>query len=188
MCGLDYDSIAAAIARNNYIDGESLAKVTTEAFINAAPCQGDGDIIAAFRLDEMEPFAQSISSLSGELLDAMEESGRGFAVNNLVSYNKNYWDIKRMAESFMKGDMDLNGASNFQRVKECAQNVLYYRNQAAISVWYGGGYATKEAGGISIAWPEPKEYQSYREFYKKLDFAVDTRWDEVLDRRELGIR
>jgi hypothetical protein len=188
MCGLDYNAIARAIANNNEIDPESLAEITVKAFMDAAPCQGDGDIMTAVRLSGMVDFASSIDALSQQLMAAMNETGKGFGVDNLISYNKNYWDIKRMAASIVNGNLKLNGASNYKFTQDCAQNVLFYRAKCVISMWYGGGYASQKVGGISIAWPDAKEYSSYRNFYKKLDFALATSWDEVLDRRELGMR
>ncbi len=187
MCGLNYRSIASAIVRNNYIDPEELAEIAVKAFIDDAPCNGKGDIMGAFRLSQMENLAGSISRLSLELLRAMQQTGKGFGVNDLVSYNDNYWDIKRLCQSIVRGDLKLNGASNYGQVQECAQEVLTDRSAAVISLWYGGGYADQKAGGLSIAWPEAKDYKSYRNFYKALDFSQDTKWDEVLDRRELGI-
>ena len=187
MCGLDYRAIASAIARNNQIDAEELAKIAVKAFIDAAPCNGKGDILGAFRLSEMDNLAGSISRLSMELLKAMRETGRGFGVSDLVSYNDNYWDIKRLCDSIVGGDLKLNGASNYSQVQEYAQEVLNDRSASVISLWYGGGYASQKAGGLSIAWPEKDDYRKYRNFYKALDFSQNTKWDEVLDRRELGI-
>ena len=50
-----------------------------------------------------------------------------------------------------------------------------------------GSHAQNKVGGIAIAWPEPDKYKSYRDFYKALDFSKTTKWDEVLDLRELNI-
>ena len=187
MCGLDYQAIASAIARNNHIDPEELAKIAVKAFIDEAPCNGKGDIMGAFRLDRLETLAGSISRLSMELLKAMRETGRGFGVSDLVSYNDNYWDLKRLCQSIVRGELKLNGASNYHQVQEYAQEVLTDRSAATISLWYGGDYASQKAGGLSIAWPEKDDYRKYRNFYKALDFSHNTKWDEVLDRRELGI-
>jgi len=187
MSGLNYGAVARAIVANEQIGTEALAEVAVKAFIDDAPCSGKGDIMAAFRLSAIENLAGSWSRLSTELLRAMIETGRGFGLKDLVSYNDRYWDIKRMCQSIVDGKLDVHGASNGAIITEYANEVLADRSAAVISLWYGGGYADQKAGGLSVAWPDKDEYRKYRAFYKALDFARDTTWDEVLDRRELGI-
>ncbi len=43
-----------------------------------------------------------------------------------------------------------------------------------------------ETGALTVAWPTAEEYKKFHAFYKALAFARDAKWDEVLDRRELG--
>lgn len=187
MCGLDYGVIARTLARDPATTGEALAAATVKGFIDAAPCQGKGDIMGAFRTSAAQNLAGSLSRLSLELLRAMRETGRGFGVKDLVAYNERYYDVKRLAEALGDARATLNGASNAEAVREAAREVLADRTAATVSLWYGGTYATQKAGGLSLAWPSKDEWQKYRSFYRVLDFARDTQWDEVLDRRELGV-
>ena len=47
--------------------------------------------------------------------------------------------------------------------------------------------AVETRTGISVALPIPSDYRQFRAFYKALDFARDTQWDEYLD-RHYGIK
>ncbi|MBI3039194.1 hypothetical protein HYY75_09130 [bacterium] len=188
--GFDYEGISAGIARNLNITPDALSEVITKTFIESVSSNRDPQILSSWRTAKAQELTFSLNNLSMELLKAMKQTGRKFRLSNLTSYGSKsmYWDLGRILRALQNSDSNLNGASNAQVVAQMALEAETSMKAARVSMWYDGSYAENKVSGIAIAWPEPEQYRSYRTFYKALDFSKATKWDEVLDLREIDVQ
>lgn len=188
--GFQYDGIAGGLAANLAMTPDALAEIITKTFIDSVHNQQDPQILSAWRTDRAQDLVFALNNLSMELLNAMKQTGKGFGVANQTTYGGSnlYWDLGRILRALQGSDASLNGAANTAVIAQLAAEAETAMKAARISMWYDGSFAANKVGGIAIAWPEPDKYKSYRAFYKALDFSAATTWDEMLDRRELGMR
>jgi len=170
--GFNYDAMAKLMARNSTIKPDAFAVDMAERLNNSQ--------IGAWKTAQAAQVVFAVNQLAMELLNAMNETGKSFALRGQAAFGKgtNYWDLVKVGEAFYRENSDLNGASNRSVIKQMGKELV-----DAIA----GARVTRN-GIISITWPEKADYQKYRAFYKALDMSRDTKWDEVLDRRELGIK
>ncbi|OQA05449.1 MAG: Clostripain precursor [bacterium ADurb.Bin374] len=105
------------------------------------------------------------------VLELMNASADGYRFDPSEAYGgKNYcWDIEASLGS-MGG---LSGVKNGALVRKTAEEAL-----AAVTACR----TVSSGAGISVAMPTPDDYRRFRSFYKALDFARDTQWDEYLDK------
>jgi hypothetical protein len=122
-----------------------------------------------------------VGQLSIQLVRAREQ--KIFSVKDLTGYSdkKRYWDLGRVLRSLAGGATDLTGIDNAASVRSLASDALESLKASRVTTWYSGSFADNKVAGLSIAWPEKEEYAKWRTFYKALDFARDTHWDEFLD-------
>ncbi len=188
--GFQYDGIARGIAGNLSITSEALAEVITKTFIDSVHSNPKAQILTAWRTSRVQELVFALNNLSISLLAAMKETGKGFGLSNLTTYGGSnlYWDLGRILRALQASDADFNGAGNRQVIVQQAAEAFEAMKATRVSLWYDGDFAEKKVGGIAVAWPEPDKYKSYRAFYKALDFSQATTWDEMLDRRELGMK
>lgn len=170
--GFNYDAMARLMAKNSSIKPEAFAVDMAERLNNSQ--------IGAWKTSQAAPLVFAVNQLAMQLLNAMTETGRSFALRGQAAFGKgtNYWDLLKVGDAFYRENSDLNGASNKAVIKQMGKELL-----DAIAA----ARATKN-GVISITWPQKAEYQKYHAFYKALDMSHDSKWDEVLDLRELGIK
>lgn len=108
-----------------------------------------------------------------ELINASADGYR-FEPSDAYGGKNYYWDI----ESSLGRMGNLTGAKNAALVRKTAEEAL-----AAVTACR----TVSSSAGISVAMPTPEDYRRFRDFYKALDFARDTQWDEYLD-KTYGIR
>lgn len=170
--GFNYEAMARLMAKNTIISPEAFAVDMAERLNNSQ--------IGAWKPAQAAQILFAINQLAMQLLNAMNETGKSFALRGQAAFGKgtNYWNLIKVGEAFYNENSDLNGASNKAVVKQMGKELI-----DAIAA----ARCTKN-GIISITWPEKADYQKYRAFYKALDVARDSKWDEVLDQRELGIK
>lgn len=172
ISGFNYDAMARFMARNSVFSPEQFASDMADKL--------NSRLIGAWKTAQAAQIVFAVNQLSMQLLNAMNETGRSFALRNQAAFGKgtNYWDLVKVAEAFADENSDLNGAGNKALIKQMGADLLESINSARLT----------RQGTISIAWPEKADYSKYRSFYKALDMSADCKWDEVLDRRELGIK
>lgn len=103
-----------------------------------------------------------------ELMNAFADGYR-FEPSDAYGGKNYYWDI----ESSLGRMGSLSGAKNATLVRKTAEEAL-----AAVAACR----TVSSSAGISVAMPTPADYSRFRVFYKALDFARDTQWDEYLDK------
>lgn len=170
--GFNYDAMARFMARNSAFLPDQFAIDIAEKLNNS--------LIGAWKTSHASQVLFAVNQLAMELLNAMSETQKGFGLKGQTAFGKgtNYWDLYKVADAFYRENSELNGASNRAVIKQMGRDLMEAITAARLT----------QRGTISIAWPEKAEYQSYRNFYKALDISRDSKWDEVLDRRELGIK
>ncbi len=170
--GFNYEAMARLMVKNTVISPEAFAVDMAERLNNSQ--------IGAWKTSGAAQIVFAVNQLAMQLLNAMNETGRSFALRGQAAFGKgtNYWDLIKVGDAFYRENSDLNGASNQAVVKQMGKELI-----DAIA----SSRATRN-GIISIVWPEKADYQKYRAFYKALDMSRESKWDEVLDYRELGIK
>ncbi|MCJ8345294.1 clostripain-related cysteine peptidase [bacterium] len=169
--GMDYRAVTRAM--NHNMDPVKLSKYIAEAFIDSV---GNDNLISAYDLSTMDVFEEKLDAFSMGLIDAMNSSSRK-GIRNLRNYSDNYWDIYTIAKSVRDGDSDLSRIGSL--VRQAGELVQAQRAMNLVT-WTKGEW--KGTLGLSIFWPGKDDYKKYRNFYKKLSFAKEHKWDEFLDR------
>lgn len=177
--GMDYRAVSRALEQST--DPVEISKIITEAFIRSV--NGD-NVIGAWDLRRAGPFLEALDRFSIALIDAMDQ-GHGKGFKGVMDYSELYWDIEDAAKSVTSGKSDFSG---IREVEEAARDLIRAQNALTLSVWYQGKYRRSDSNGLSIFWPDKKDYNRYRNFYKKLEFSRKHAWDDFLDQWILGIR
>ncbi|MBF0407391.1 MAG: hypothetical protein HQM10_08555 [Candidatus Riflebacteria bacterium] len=187
--GFDYDGIVSALGRNLAMTPEQLAEVITKTFIDSVHSNTDPQMLSAWRTDRVQELVFALNNLSMEMLKAIKLTGKKAGLSNMTTYGGSnlYWDIERILRAVQDRNTNWNGASNAQVIVNLAAEAQAALKAARVSMWYDGSFSANKVGGLSIAWPDPDKYKSYRNFYKALAFSKTTKWDEFLDARELNI-
>lgn len=172
ISGFNYDAMARFMSRNTTFTPDAFAIDMAERLNNS--------LIGAWKTSQAAQMVFAVNQLSMQLLNAMTETGKSFSLRGQKAFGKgtNYWDLHQVADSFYRENSELNGASNRAVIKQMGKDVMDAVDSARIT----------RNGNISITWPEKSDYQKYRSFYKALDMSHDSKWDEMLDYRELGIK
>lgn len=170
--GFNYDALARLMAKNPAITPEAFAIDMAER-LNSA-------LIGAWRTSGAQQIAFNLNNLSMQLLQAMNETGKSFALKGMTSFGggTNYWDLIKVANAFYRETSELNDATNRAVIKTMGKELLDSIEAARLT----------RNGSISITWPDKADYKKFRPFYKALDLSKDQKWDEVLDYRELDIK
>ncbi|MBI3039738.1 hypothetical protein HYY75_11960 [bacterium] len=186
--GMNYKAIVQTISKNPKISAESLGQEVAKTYLESVSRWGtSGEIMGVWRTSKVQELAFSISNFAIEMITGVKEKGK-FKIPNLTMYGgKNrYWDIGRITKSIFNGNVDLSGLSNGSILKQLAGEILEEAKACTVTVWYSGSFLADKVGGLSIAWPDEKEYREWQAFYKALDFSQATKWDEMLDLWVLG--
>ncbi|NCB40628.1 MAG: hypothetical protein EOM80_17850 [Erysipelotrichia bacterium] len=172
ISGFNYDAMARFMSRNADFAPDQFAADMAEKL--------NSSLIGAWKTSQAPQVLFALNQLAMELLNAMNETGKTFALRGQAAFGKgtNYWDLYKVAEAFYRENSELNGASNRAVIKQMGRDLMEAITAARVT----------DRGTISVTWPEKADYQKYRNFYKALDASRDSKWDEVLDRRELGIK
>ncbi|HOY68341.1 MAG TPA: clostripain-related cysteine peptidase [Candidatus Ozemobacteraceae bacterium] len=124
----------------------------------------------------MSRAAELAFAFNAFVLELMNASADGYRFTPSESYGGKdyYWDIEASL-SRIDGLAGVKNAAILEKTAEEARSAV-----AACR-------AVETRTGISVALPIPSDYRQFRAFYKALDFARDTQWDEYLD-RHYGIK
>jgi hypothetical protein len=184
--GYAYDDFGRWLVRNPQAGAEEFSKIIVKTFIDSVQSNSDAQVLAAYRLSGAEEIVSTLSRLSIELLRARKQ-GAKLSFQNQSDYNGKYWDMGRFVQAILDGNTGVTAASNYQTIRNLAQEVEDARRSAAVSIWYDGKFSRNKVGALSLFWPEPSDYQTYRQYYKAMGSSQDGYWDEFLDARELGL-
>ncbi|MCO4782758.1 MAG: hypothetical protein KC646_10585 [Candidatus Cloacimonetes bacterium] len=175
--GMDYKAVTQAMTSN--VDEVVLAKHVAEAFIDSV---GNNNLISVYHLGSMHVFEQKLDAFSDALINAMDTHHKK-GIRGLRNYTDNYWDIYSIASSIRSGNSDLGSDST---LVNAATEMMIAQKEMNLVTWTKGDW--KGTMGLSIFWPDRDTYKKYRDFYKKLSFSKNHRWDEFLDRFILNKR
>ncbi|HNW36063.1 MAG TPA: hypothetical protein PKM25_14090, partial [Candidatus Ozemobacteraceae bacterium] len=119
----------------------------------------------------MSRAAELTFAFNAYVLELMNATADGCKFTPADSYGGKsyYWDI----ESSLSRLSGLSGAKNAALLQKTAEETL-----TAVTACR----TAPSRSGISVAMPTPADYRQFRAFYKALDFARDTQWDEYLDK------
>lgn len=172
ISGFNYDAMARFMSRNSTFTPTEFATDMAERL--------NSNLIGAWRTANAARMVFAVNMLAMQLINAMEETSKNFGLRNQSSFGKgtNYWDLSKVAEAFYRENSDLHGASNHAVIKQMGKDLIDEIEATRLT----------RRGTISICWPEKAEYSKYRRFYKALDMSHDSKWDEMLDLRQLGIK
>jgi len=172
ISGFNYDAMARFMSRNSTFTPTEFATDMAERL--------NSSLIGAWKTANSAQLVFAVNQLAMQLLNAIEETSKNFGLRNQASFGKgtNYWDLYKVAEAFYRENSELNGASNRAVIKQMGKDLMDAVEAARVT----------RRGTISITWPEKADYTKYRRFYKALDMSRDSKWDEMLDLRQLGIK
>lgn len=181
--GVPYKEILSQLAANSTQAAEDFGKAIAKGYVQHANSMANrGEVSGVFRPALSEKIVGAVDILSIELLKAWQ-SGNKAAFKNLMTYgeNKRYWDLGTVLKSIVAGNTDVSGLTNGSAIKQAAQDALDAIKNSNVTTWYSGKFADNKVAGLSIAWPEKKDYVTWHKFYKALALSKTTHWDEFLD-------
>jgi len=170
--GFNYGTISQALTKNPDVSAEKIAEYTVKRLADSS--------LGAWRSANTAQIAFAFNNMSMQLLNFMRENGKKFSLKSISAFGgkERYWDMEKMAAAFINGNSNISGTKSGQLVAQDAKELLEAIKGARLNNY----------GRISVCWPAAEEYKDWRVFYKALDFSQNTKWDEVLDYRELGIK
>lgn len=180
--GMPYGKILRALAGKLEMGIEEFGQAVAKAYLDrVVEMGGDDEVMGVFRPAEAKTLVGPLDQLAIQLVRAREQ--KKLSVKNLTTFGgKNrYWDLSRILRSLADGATDLSGLDNAEAIKTLAREAAEALKASRVTTWYSGAFAENKIGGLSISWPEKDEYAKWRPFYKALDFAKDTHWDEFID-------
>ncbi|NLI78715.1 MAG: hypothetical protein GX442_20030 [Candidatus Riflebacteria bacterium] len=168
--GFNYPAIAQRLKQEPAVKPETLAVFSAKS--------NNQRTMGAWRMDKAAPLTFAFNNLAMEIAKAQDEKGQKFTASGMTAYGgkDRYWNLLTLCESVRAGRTNLTGAGNAQFIRQMAEEVIEGLKAIQMS----------ETGALTVAWPTSAEYWQFHRFYKALAFARDTKWDEVLDRREVG--
>lgn len=179
----DYTAMFTAMWKQPNLSTEQLGELLVKGYIHK-PNQHGNQIMAAFRSSGAEALAGAMDRLGMELIRAAKTVGMP-DIQNVPLYElgdeKMYWDLKVICDRLTSPNCNYKGAENAQAIRDAARDVNAAISQSWIACWFMGSFQNDKAGGLSVFWPDDKSYKGRRSFYKCLDFARDTHWDEFVD-------
>jgi hypothetical protein len=105
------------------------------------------------------------------VLAAAKARSDGFRIRRSTSYGgkERYWDLEETLNGVLHSPGNgANSAALSQMAKETLEAVQ-------------GARLVPAKGSLSVTWPTLEDYKQFRPFYKALDFARETQWDEYVD-------
>ncbi len=150
---------------------------TTPAQFAQAMSQAGLSRMGFWNLTRAQELVFSFNNLVLEVEKARKEVGTGFKFKPSQEYGSKarYWDLGDLLENLSSPPQCKNAAV----IKQMAGEV----REALKSC----GVVGDRIAAVSIAWPTAEEYKKFHAFYKALDFAQATKWDEYLD-FDLGVK
>ncbi len=180
--GMPYAAVVAKLAANPAMTTEEFGGMVAESYVkNKNGARAEGEVMGVYKPAETKSLVGALDQLSIELLNA-KQGGIKLSFKNMTTYGgKNrYWDLGRFLRSITEGGCDLSQVAQGARIRALAGEALEALKASRITTWYSGGHADQKVSGLSIAWPDKAEYGEWQAFYKALDFANATHWDEFL--------
>ena len=186
MWGLPYSTVAELLFKNPVTADTLLAKEIAESYVrNAVRIGGSEEAMAVYRTALSDRLAAAIDGLAKALIQGFKETGKApwFTPRYVRSFgpNRAYSDLKEILNAIINGKCDFRGARNVDETRASAKKVLECLEESHVYSSFSRYLAQEGMGGLSIAWPEHADYKDVQRFYKKLDFAKATHWDELLD-------
>ncbi len=180
--GMPYIQIIKDLASNPAANDEEFGKMVAKNYIDrVVSMSNDGEAMGVFKPAESKALVGAMDQLSIELLRAQNEGKLSF--KNLTTFGgkKRYWDLARLLRSMAGDGAEFGGVSNPERIRALAGEAGEALKASRVTTWYSGSFADQKIGGLSIAWPDKEEYAKWRSFYKALEFARQSHWDEFLE-------
>jgi len=165
--GFNYRGIAEELVRQ--------PKIAPEAFATLMARKMNNSDMGAWRCAKAQEVVFAVNNLTIEVAKAVKETGQPLSLRGIRTFGgKNYyWDLGEIATALADGRSNLSSAKNAQVIRQLAGEALEGLKAARLTSW----------GGLTIACPAAADYAKFQSFYKALDFAQATQWDEILDQR-----
>ncbi|PCJ17463.1 MAG: hypothetical protein COB02_13655 [Candidatus Cloacimonadota bacterium] len=169
--GMHYGAVAEAINQN--MSPVKMSEHIGNAFIHSVETD---NLLSIYDLEKMENFEEKLDNFCDALIIAMGDRKKT-RFKNLLNFYEDYWDIQKLASSIIDGTTEVSNNAN---LVEASQALIKAQLDMAINSYTKGKWTGSY--GLSIFWPGEDNYRKYRDFYKKLTFSKEHRWDEFLDR------
>lgn len=201
-----HDPFVSVLSADPRTTPREAAKTLVGRFADDAVRNGTSEIKFAWDMTKIATVVGSVSALGALLRTEYARGGFSYQLSALIEYSDDgyYWDIRSIAQALLDDKYSAKDASNQAALKAAAQKVKDDLYAAWPAGWYTGDHRFAEPsswrhlfvnrkmqtlGGLSIYWPNKDLRDKYigdgtrseRSFYKALDFARDTQWDELLD-------
>lgn len=162
--GFNYRAILESLAKKPGMSAEEFGALHAQKFSQR--------VMGAWRTSKAQEVAFSFNNLAIEVLKALNESKGKLSFSGIQSFGgkDRYWSMLEVVAAIDKQSQDWN-ASNKAAIRPLITEVKDAVAAARIT----------DFGLMTVARPVGDEYKQFRAFYKALDFAGQTQWDEILD-------
>lgn len=170
ITGFDYNEIFLRMVNNPGITPRLLSTRIVESFIDTPDAT-----LSAINLNRVDEVAEAVDELAALLIDVggLGNSQVESALFETLYFDDyDYIDLYHFALNIAAKEISLD-------INNRCDDIIMAMDDAVIANEYGfSDY--QNAGGLSIYFPDP-EYSYFDDAYFDLDFAADTRWDELIE-------
>ena len=162
--GFNYRAILEALAKKPAMSGEEFGALHAQKFSQR--------VMGAWRTSKAQEVVFAFNNLAMEVLKALKESKGKLSFTGVTSFGgkDRYWAMLDVVAAIDRQSQDWN-AANKAAIRPLVGEVRDAVNAARIT----------DFGLMTVARPVGDEYRQFRAFYKALEFAGATQWDEILD-------
>lgn len=174
---VNYRLLLETIAAGN--DSAATGRILVEEFKQ----HKNGKTMAFVALDEI----QACKNILSEFAQILKKAGRTVhdfdGISHYVEKKYPYVDTGDLMESVLKGNVSFKLEPEFDSIKLLAEKFKRAYNKLILAFFAHHGHfgRTHNYSGLSIFWPDAKDYSYYEKAYGKLLFSNDSQWDEFLN-------
>ena len=103
------------IKKNPEIPATKICETIVKDFINDDINSGSDDIMGCFDLTKMDDLAAKVNELATILIKIKKETGKPSFKNLKAFYEEIYWDIKKIAESIINGEVNFENSKYYRK-------------------------------------------------------------------------
>ncbi len=165
--GFNYRGVLTDLAKKPAMPAEELGALHATKFSQR--------VMGAWRTAKAQEVVFAFNNLSLETLKALKESPGKLSFSGIRSYGgkDRYWSLPEVVNAIEKQSAGWK-AANAGAIRTHLSDVHDAIAAARIT----------QFGEMTVARPVAADWQSFRAFYKALDFAGATAWDEIVDQLE----
>ena len=159
LTGFPYGSIMRSLAKTVPADAKAFAQAVSDGGVRG---------MGYWNLGKAQ---ELVFAYNNFVLAAAKARKDGFQIDKTLPYGgkERYWDLEQTLKEVVRAPgSGPNAAALAQMAKETLEAAVAAR-------------LVSSKGSLSVTWPNLEDYKQFRAFYKALDFAKETQWDEYLD-------